>query len=520
MSKFLKGTIILLIAGFITRILGFINRIVIARFIGEEGVGLYMMAFPTLMLVITITQLGLPVAISKKVAEAEAKGDYKKIKNILVVSLSTTVFLSVLFTPALLFLTPYLSNLLFTDSRVQLPLLAITPVIPIVAVSSVIRGYFQGRQNMKPTAIAQVLEQVVRISLIVILTKLFLPYGIEYAAAGAMLSAVLGELISLVYLFTSFKIRKRFPVRKRFFKHLTDGRNTFKELMGIGLPTLGSRLIGNLSWFFEPIVVAHSLALAGIGTSLATKQYGSLTGLAMPLLLLPSFITVSLSTSLVPAISEAYSRNDQALIEYRLQQAIRFVLLTGGISIVVLYILAEPIMEKMYGSTSGAVFVKMMAPFFLLNYVQAPLQATLQALDLARAAMINSLIGAIFKLVVIFSFASQPSFGIHGAAIGILAGMVLVTFLHFATILKVISFTFYIKDYVKMIVTMVLTGWIGNKVFHLSPITSNSLKLLFVTFIMFLVYFIFLFVFKLIRKTDIERIPIVGKFFSIFPFRP
>lgn len=78
MSKFLRGTIILLIAGFLTRVLGFINRIVIARFIGEEGVGLYMMAFPTLILVITITQLGLPVAISKNVAEAEAKGDYGK----------------------------------------------------------------------------------------------------------------------------------------------------------------------------------------------------------------------------------------------------------------------------------------------------------------------------------------------------------------------------------------------------------------------------------------------------------
>jgi len=81
MSKFLKGTLILLVAGLIIRILGFVNRIVIARFIGEEGVGLYMMAFPTLMLVVAITQLGLPVAISKRVAEAEAKGDFHKIKK-------------------------------------------------------------------------------------------------------------------------------------------------------------------------------------------------------------------------------------------------------------------------------------------------------------------------------------------------------------------------------------------------------------------------------------------------------
>ncbi|HZH60124.1 MAG TPA: oligosaccharide flippase family protein, partial [Metabacillus sp.] len=86
MSKqtFLKGTLILILAGFITRVLGFINRIVVARFIGEEGVGLYNMAVPTLVLVITITQLGLPVAISKLVAEAEAQGDHRRIKKILV----------------------------------------------------------------------------------------------------------------------------------------------------------------------------------------------------------------------------------------------------------------------------------------------------------------------------------------------------------------------------------------------------------------------------------------------------
>ena len=321
MSKFLKGTIILLIAGLITRGLGFINRIVIARFIGEEGVGLYMMVFPTLMLVISITQLGLPVAISKSVAEAEAVKDYQKIKKILVVSLATTFFLSILFTPALLLLASYLSETLFTDNR-QMALLAIAPVVPIVAVSSVLRGYFQGRQNMKPAAYSQVIEQVVRISFIAVLTKMFLPYGIEFAAAGAMFAAILGELVSLAYLFTTFKMKKKFPIRKKFFKQIKDGKETFQEASSVGIPTLGSRLIGNLSWFFEPIVIAHSLAIAGVAATLATKQYGSLAGFAEPLLFLPSFITYALSTSLVPAISEANSKNDHALIEYRLREAL------------------------------------------------------------------------------------------------------------------------------------------------------------------------------------------------------
>ncbi len=186
MNKFLKGTIILMAAGLITKLLGFINRIVIARMIGAEGVGLFMMSYPTLILVITITQMGLPVAISKAVAEAEAKGDRKKTKKVLAVSLTVTGTLSLIFTPTLMLISPFLSETLFTDPRTLYPLLAITPIIPIVAVSSVIRGYFQGKQNMKPSAVAQVLEQVVRISLIAFLAKKFLPMGIEYAAAAAM----------------------------------------------------------------------------------------------------------------------------------------------------------------------------------------------------------------------------------------------------------------------------------------------------------------------------------------------
>ena len=203
MSKFIKGTIILVVASFITRILGFINRIVIARFIGEEGVGLYMMALPTLFLVINITQIGLPIAISKFVAEAQAKGDEKKIKKILVVSIACTFSLSLIFTPLLLLFAPMLSEFLLTDERTVWPLLAITPIIPIIAISSVIRGYFQGKQNMKPFAFSQVIEQIMRIAFIAVLTKAFLPYGIEYAAAGAMLASVIGELVFPFLLTTS-----------------------------------------------------------------------------------------------------------------------------------------------------------------------------------------------------------------------------------------------------------------------------------------------------------------------------
>lgn len=512
MSKFLKGTMILLIAGLFTRVLGFINRIVVARFIGEEGVGLYMMAFPTLMLVITITQLGLPVAISKCIAEAAAIGDRQKIKKILAVSLSITVTLSLIFTPGLILFAPYLTETLFTDSRIYYPLVAITPIIPIVAISAVLRGYFQGMQNMKPFAVSQVIEQFVRIILIAILTTTFLPYGIQYAAAGAMFASIIGELSSLAYMFTMFKLKKKFKVRRNFFHALKAGKDTLNELMRVALPTTGSRFIGNISWFLEPIVVAHSLAIAGLTATLATREYGILTGFALPLLMLPSFVTNSLSTALVPAISEANSQRNNYLVEHRLQQALRFALLTGGISVVILYVFAEPLMNMMYGSTNGTNLIKLMAPFFIFQYYQGPLQATLQALDLARAAMINSMIGAIVKLGTIFVLASKPDFGITGAALGIMTSTLLVTLLHFATVIKKIQFTIYFRDYVKFIIVTLLSGMIGYFV-HEHYLLQESIitRLIFGIIFTTIVYILLLFITRLIKRSDLIYIPFIRK---------
>ncbi|MBP1914896.1 stage V sporulation protein B [Lederbergia galactosidilyticus] len=512
MNKFLKGTIILMAAGLITKLLGFINRIVIARMIGAEGVGLFMMSYPTLILVITITQMGLPVAISKAVAEAEAKGDRKKTKKVLAVSLTVTGTLSLIFTPTLMLISPFLSETLFTDPRTFYPLLAITPIIPIVAVSSVIRGYFQGKQNMKPSAVAQVLEQVVRISLIAFLAKKFLPMGIEYAAAAAMAASVIGELASFLYLFTMFKAKKKFRVRKKFFQSVTEGKKTLGELMNVALPTTGGRLIGSVTWFLEPIVVSHSLLLAGIAAGVATKQYGLLTGYALPLLTLPSFFTHSLSTSLVPAISEANANRNQLMVEHRFQQALRFVLMAGCLSTVILYVFAEPLMEWFYGTSDGYEFIQFLAPFFLFTYFQGPFGAILQALNLASAAMINSLIGSVLKILVIFVFASQPAFGINGVALGMAAGTVLVTLLHFATVLKKIQFTVYLGMYTKFILATLLSG-ISGFLYH-RYVLEHHPTLLFLAIGVLLIsciYLIFITGFKLLTKSDLIRLPLFNR---------
>ncbi|WP_085991804.1 stage V sporulation protein B [Oceanobacillus senegalensis] len=511
-QTFLKGALILIFAGMITRFLGFINRIVVARLMGEEGVGLYMMALPTLFLVMTLTQLGLPVAISKRVAEADAIGDQAKVKRILIVSLVITSITSILFTIIMVIGAPFIATTLLTDERTLYPLIAISPIVPITAVSAVLRGYFQGKQNMKPQSFAQVIEQVVRITCVALFIKFLLPYGVEFAAAGAMVSVILGEFVSMLYMINSFKRKKRIKVRTNFFSYLKSSKGTLKELFSISLPSTGSRMIGSVSNFLEPILVAQSLAIAGITTTLATKQYGELTGYVLPLLYLPTFITHSLAIALVPNISEAEAKNNRKLIHYRIHQSIRISFASGAIATIVLTLFSVQILTYMYGTGSASPFIVLMAPFYILLYIQSPLQAALQALDLARPAMWNSLIGAMVKFIVLFILASNPNFGIMGVAISMSVGVVLITLLHLITLQNAIQYSIPFKDISKMILLILLTWGTGTLLKRMFDMFQpNILFFLLTLLILLIIYLGFLILLRFVTREELKQLPFLQK---------
>ncbi len=499
MSSFFKGTLILMIAALLTRIMGFVNRMVLARTIGEEGVGIFMMVFPTLILCVTIVQMGLPVAIAKRVAEADIQRDPKKVRAILSFSIGLSLGISLILVPILYFSAPFIANTLFTDKRSTFTILAMIPALPIIAVSSVLRGYFQGKQRMGPTAVSQLIEQVARIIFVYVLTQSLAKYGIEYAAAGAMFATVIGELASLLYLVLLFRIR-RSDIQS--YSNWKQNQQTIQGLLSVAIPSIGSRLIGSISWFLEPIVVMKSLAIAGVGSALATKQYGSLSGFALPILMLPSFLTLSLSTSLVPAVSEAKASGNYVLLEHRLQRSLKFCVLSGGIAVLVFLLLATPLMKAIYGSAYGANFVLLMAPFILFYYCQGPLSAVLQGLDLAKASMLNSLFGAIIKTACIAFLASRAAWGMEGAAFGISLGMIIVTSFHFRTMIQSIPFTIHFSAYLKYVLAFTLTFMTLKYLLPFVLQNPTYLDLLLSILLIVFVHVVFLISFRLVTKRD------------------
>ncbi|OCT11328.1 stage V sporulation protein B [Paenibacillus pectinilyticus] len=455
-QSFMRGTLVLSVAAFINRILGFISGMYIARVLGAEGIGILMMAHPLVPLVITITELGLPVAISKLVAEAHARGERIKVRRILHVSIAVTGFLSVALTTISLLGSEWIASILLSDQRAYYAMLAITPIAPIVAVSAVLKGYFRGMQQMKTIAASDVLEHTVQIACVLALVHLLLPYGVAYAAAGAMAASVVSEAISLLFLVTSYKLygESKMP-GETWASHLKQGRSTLGELLQIGLPTTGHGVIHSLYSTFQPLLITTSLALAGIGTALATKQFGMLAGYTFPLLFMPSFITQSLSTALIPAIGEAAANKNSLLIHERMNQAMILGLLIGAPATIILYEWATPLMTLIYKAPDAGLLLKILAPMFFLHYFEAPLHAILIGLGRAKATLWNYIIATVFKVVAIFVFGSQ--FGIIGVAFGIGIGIVIQTLLNFSSISSSIGFYLHIRPYLKVgICTMLM----------------------------------------------------------------
>mgnify|MGYP000010682669 CR=1 FL=1 len=197
-NKFISGTLILTLSGFVVKAIGSINWIILSRILGGEGIGIYQMAFPIYLLALDISSAGLPIAISIITAEKVAKQDYFGAQRIFHVSLSmlctTALFLSILMFFGSSFL---IDEHIIRESRAYYSLIALAPAIFFTTIIAGYRGYLQGWQRMTPTAVSQIVEQIFRVITMILLAQLFLPWGLEYASAGASLGALVGAVTTI-----------------------------------------------------------------------------------------------------------------------------------------------------------------------------------------------------------------------------------------------------------------------------------------------------------------------------------
>lgn len=395
-----------MIGGLLTKVISMFIKIILARMIGSEGMGIYMLILPTFTLLMALAQLGFPVAISKLVAE-----DTKNNKNLVFSVIPISMLLNIIIIFILLFSGNYLSTNLLHEPRSYYALIAIGFVLPFISISSILRGYFFGKQKMFPHVVSNVTEDIIRLISLIIGIPFFLKMGIEYAVCFIVLVNIISEITSIIVLF--FFLPKNFSISK---KDIVPDKANIKEVFDIGIPTTMSRIIGSIGAFLEPIILTGVLISLGYSNNYIVNEYGILNGFVMPLILLPSFFTMAISQALVPIISKAHAKGNLKYVKYKIKQAIKWSLIIGIPATLIFEIYPEAPMKFIYNTTEGINYVKVLAPICLLHYIQSPLTASLQAMGRANEAMRGTLGGTIIRTIALFLF-TKMSIGLWGLVI-------------------------------------------------------------------------------------------------------
>lgn len=415
-EKFIKSTLILLIGGFLTKILGMIIKIIMSRMIGTEGLGLYMMILPTFSLFIGISQFGMPIALSKLIAE-----DTKNNKKLFFSVIPITIFVNLILILLIILFAPILSTKLLHNPDSYYGILAIALVIPFTSISSICRSYFFGKEQMLPHVISNLLEDIVRLALMFIGIPLFIEKGIKYAVCFIILSNVISEIASILILFLF--LPKKVKITKN---DLRPSKVYMKESLSIGIPNTTGRLVGSIGYFLEPIILSGVLLSVGYSNRFITTEYGILSGYVMPLLLLPSFFTMAISQALLPALSKEYAKGCKKSVKRKIKQAIFFSLLLG-VPVTILFIIFPTFFLKLiYHTEEGATYMRILAPLCLFQYIQAPLSSALDAMGKSKDAMIASTLGMIVRTSLLFIL-SRFKIGLWGLILAIGINVIIVT---------------------------------------------------------------------------------------------
>ena len=426
-DTFFKSTLILLIGGAITKILGLIIKIISTRIIGLEGISLYMLIFPTFSLFMTVSQMGLSTALSKLVAENKRNN-----KNLVLSIIPITILFNIILI-VLIFLTAPIISYFLKDERTLIPIISIAFVLPFDCISSILRGYFFGKEKMFPHIFSLIIEQITRLILIIIFIPNLLNKSVITAVSGLVLVNIISETISTITLILFIKDRK---IK---LKDFIPNKSNIKSILNISIPTTTSRVIGSIAYFFEPIIITTSLLLMNYNKTYIIQEYGIIEGYVLPLLLIPSFFTNALSSALIPDISKKYIEKNYRGIIKRINKVIKISLSIGIISSLILFINPNIFLKLLYKTNHGTYYLRALAPFFIFLYIQIPLESVLQAINKSKKVMINNILGTIIKLLLIFIL-SFLKIGLFNLIIAIIANILITTVLHVKAIKKELIF--------------------------------------------------------------------------------
>ena len=413
-KKIITGTIILTTANLVTRCMGFFNRVYLSNMIGAEGIGLYQLILPVYGLAWSMTSAGFTTAISHLTAQEYIKRKKGNIIKIVRQSVFLSLVISLCISLLLFFGAEIVACSFLKDARVTYPLQLLAFAIPFMAVGSCLRGFFIGLQENTIPALSQVLEQTVRILTVYFLADLFVPLGLTYACIAAVAGIFCGEFLSCCFTLWNYSHYKK----KHFFsqKATISSCSALTLVLTMSLPLSAARISSSLLSTIENLMIPQQLQRYGQNTAQALATYGELTGMALPLLMLPSACLMAASVSLVPEISEANAISQHHRIKRTVSAVFLFTSIIGFGAVAFFAVFPKEICYVVYNRPSLGNVLFPMAFLCPLLYAQTTLSGLLNGLGKQFFLFWNSILSSVISIAIIWFF--MPLYGIPAFLFG------------------------------------------------------------------------------------------------------
>ena len=458
-KNFLVGATIIAASHILVKVIGALFRIPLANLIGPDGMAIYQAAYSIYMVLFTVSTAGLPVAISKIVSEYIALKKEDEVKNVFSVSYKLLLWVGILGMVALISGAKLFAAAMGV-SEVYTALIALAPSLLFVSLASVYRGYFQGKQNMIPTAISEVIEAVCKLGIGLVLAYLLLSFGSAGSATGAILGVTTGALGSLVYLFI-FYSKNKIKADKPVTVDKSKRNKLIKRIIFIAIPvTLGSSVF-TLTATIDTFMVLRRLMNIGFSVEQAKVMFGYYSGYAITLFNLPASVIEGISISIVPAIRAAMAitkikeASDNIASSVRITWQLAF---PAGLGMAAL---ASPILHFLYPAANfvipktpegvpaatgilsvlanngdATVLLTLLGLAISLVCITMLTNSILQALGKVWVPVLNMFIGGVFKIIANYVLVGIPQLNIMGAPISTTLCYLIITVLNLIAISK------------------------------------------------------------------------------------
>lgn len=490
-DQLLKGTMILTIAGFATRVIGFCYRIFLAGELGEVNLGIYQLIFPVYSICFTIYAAGIQTAVSQLISHQPQKNHGQIIKAGITLSLCLAVLLSFsLFS----FRTVIAHSFLGADKTAPL-LFVLAFIFPFCGVTSTINGYFYGKNNAKIPAVTQIIEQLVRVVFVVSFCFYdLLPVSSLILSVAGL---VIGELASNFY-------NMYHLIKECSLIHLFRQKAQFGNVIRMALPLTGTKLIIALLGSVESVFIPPILCKAGASLEDALAIYGILTGVVLPFILFPGTITNSLSVLLLPAISRASGKKDNHHVRQTTSVTVRYSLLLGVLTCAVFLNYGMDLGQFVFHSENAGKLLTLLAFLCPFLYVTTTLGSIINGLGKTVITFAFTVIGLIIRIGCLFFLA--PVYGIFGYLFGLLCSQIVICLCHGVYLMKKTQITIHVTKYFVWPFVFLVSLLYISKIFcrYLIHLTNQSYLAYLSLIPVFLAAFFYFYQCGLISKKDIK----------------